>query len=386
MKIRIATILTGLLLLIGACKYFKHNTDASTTVLNYPMMDSTDIFIPGKVNNFFPSADAIVYARKVYLNAIDLFVNKKDAKGSLPLFLQSLRIAPQAFPYFKYAQALYADGQYKVSREAYYQSARMDNSNTADAHLGAARCLSMLNDTADALWNLEMALKEYPFDQKTIKEDKAFEKFIDMERFNIILAKYSGSDDDRENLLFNLFAKNFPLASLPYSILPDSVSRHDGKMIDFRYADYIDGMADGQYSRSVQKEYQYMASLDLSPDFRTLIYRTVDYNGDTIYPVHYFVMTVDGNDSTIAQQEIACACTPLTIKTAMIDSDHVIEVKEIMQTWKEDPIYKGYAGNEVVKQEVKNTTYYKIWMDGQIEAREDAKRTDEPRAESETKP
>jgi hypothetical protein len=142
----------------------------------------------------------------------------------------------------------------------------------------------------------------------------------------------------------------------------------------------------------VEKEYQYAAALPLSEDFKTLIYRTIDYSGeynvDTIFPVHQFVMTIDQDGSVIAEQEIACACSPLTIKTATIDSDGVIEVKEIAQTWKEDPLYKGYAGNEVVKQEVKSVTYFKIWKDGKIDKKEKetAKEAGQPQAENDPKP
>jgi hypothetical protein len=146
------------------------------------------------------------------------------------------------------------------------------------------------------------------------------------------------------------------------------VAVHTGRQIDFRYADFVDGMKDGQFSRAVERDYQYMAMLPISEDFRTFTYRAVDFNGDTLYPVHHYVMTVDQHDSVIASQEIACSCTPLTIKTATVDSTGLIEVKEIMQTWKEDPREKGYSGNEVVKQEVKATSFYQIAADGKINA------------------
>jgi hypothetical protein len=255
----------------------------------------------------------------------------------------------------------------------------------ADGLLGRSRCYAMQNDTASGLSSLEQALNEYPYDTKVIAEDKAFEKLKDIEQFKIIITKYNSSDDNRTHVLFTLFEKNFGKASLPYSIPPDSVGIHTGKMIDFRYADFIAGMSDGQFSRTVEKVYQYTAALDLSSDYKTFIYRTLDYNGDSIFPAHQYIMTVDKDDKMIGQQEIACACSPLTIKTAVIDSDAVVEVKEIAQTWKEDPIYKGYAGNEVIKQEVKSVKLYQVMPDGKIEAirQRPAKKTDSMQAENE---
>lgn len=376
MKNKIAAACLMFILLVGACTYFQHKKP-DNIVVNYPMLDSAKLFSSWEVNNFPLSPDAVVYARKLYMNAIDLFVNKKDVKASLPLFLQSLRIAPQAFCYFKYADALFADGQYELASHAYAMSSALDNTMRADGGLGESRCDAMKGDSSNAIRELENAMEIYPFDTKQIENDKAFDKIRGMEQFKIILTKYNVSDDNRAQVLFGMFQKNFEKATLPYSIPPDSVTNHNGRQIDFRYADFIKDMTDGAFSRTTERDYQYMASLDLSPNFKTFVYRTVDFNGDTIYPVHQFLMTLNDDDSMIARQEIACACSPLTIKSAVIDSDNVVEVKEIVQTWKEDPLYKGYAGNEVVKQEVKGVTLYHVNADGRIEQiKERAPKTD----------
>lgn len=366
MKIKIAAILTALVLLTGACKYFKHNTDATTTVVNYPMLDSVSVFNYPVVVNFFPSPEAIVYARKLYLNAIDLFVNKKNGKESLPLFLQSLRIAPQAFPYYNYAEALYACEDYTRADKAYGISRALDETIKADAMMGSARCHAIMGDTSQMLSCLVDALAGYQHETEAITGDKAFEKYKDLEGFKILLVKYTQTDVDQVQALFALFIKNFHTAAFPYSIPPDSVAVHSGRQIDFRYADFVPGMKDGAFSRSVERDYQYMTALSVPGDFKTFVYRSVDFNGDTLYPVHQYIMTISQDDTVIASQEIACACTPLTIKTATVDSSGFIEVKEIMQTWKDDPRENGYTNNEVTKQEVKATTFYQIGTDGKI--------------------
>ena len=367
MKIKLIAIFL-LALSLGGCKYFSHKAAPLETAVNFPMLDSADIFIGNVVDNFSVSPDAVVYARKVYLNAIDMFVNKKDAKGSLPLFLQSIRISPEHFTYFKYAEALYADANYDMAEKAYQYLKYRDETMKADASLGMARCAGMTSDTSSTLMYLEEALQAYPYDVKELAKDKAFEKVKDHEVFKLLMTKYDSDEEHRTVALLKLFAKKFHKAGLPYSIPPDSLGKHTGKEIDFRYAAFIEGMTDGQFSREVQKEYQYMAELDLSPVYHTFIYRTVNYNGDTIFPVHQFLLTVDSTGTTRGMQEIACSCSPLTIKTAEIDSNGVVEIKEIAQTWKEDPIYKGYAGNEIVKQEVKDVKYYMVMENGIIHA------------------
>ena len=161
MKIKTAALIASLFLLVGSCKYFKHN-DLDESSVNYPMLDSASVFDSEAGHKFHPSPEATVYSRKLYLKAIDLFVNKKKTKESLPLFLLSLRIAPEAYTYFKYAEALYTDGQYKPASEAYVISYYFDQTIKPDGLLGRSRCNAMQNDTINALYDLEWALKEYP--------------------------------------------------------------------------------------------------------------------------------------------------------------------------------------------------------------------------------
>ncbi len=364
MKIKIALVVFLLSLMAGSCGYFRHKKAASDTT-DFPMLDSALIMKYDTVKVFFPSTDAIYYARKLYNDAVETLDKKKDAPASLPLFLRSLRIAPEQYKYLRYADALYASGDYATSSCVYFYFNSLDEENNSQALLGFAKSEAMKHNDY-ALEYLSHALAKYPFDVDEIKEDKAFERFHDKEEFKILMAKYKTDDASRKKALMAVFEKNFTLGTLPFSIPQYKLFKHDGRHIDIRFADFISDLSEMEMGEETSSEFQYYARLNLSQDYKTFIYTKVHYQRDTLYPVHFFLMTVDLDDSLIAQQEIACGCSPFTLKSAMIDTAGVIEVKETEQTWKEDPLYKGYANNSIVKQELKSVTYYQVGEDGSI--------------------
>ena len=66
MKIKTAALIASLFLLIGSCKYFKHNDPDEATV-NYPMLDSSSVFNQEAPSKFHPSPQAVTYAGKLYM-------------------------------------------------------------------------------------------------------------------------------------------------------------------------------------------------------------------------------------------------------------------------------------------------------------------------------
>ncbi len=352
---------------LSACKYFNRTPSDYSENTNYPMLDSADVFKYGTVRDFKPEPPASNYARRLFLNAIDIFINNKNAVGSLPVFLQSIRIDPQADSYLRYGDALFQAGQIAVATEAYNLSSMLGEGSTPEAHYGLAKCYAIKGDTDRIFYALETALMNFPFERTTIDNEKAFDAFRNHAEFSLLLAKYVEDETKRLPRLLALFEANFPKAALPYSIEPDSLNMAaSGKSIDYRFSDLIEDLAEGEFDRDVSKDFQYVASFDVSPSFKTLLYRSVDVISETMNPVHYYLATINNDGELLFQQEVACFCSPLTLKTFTIDAQGKLEVKEILQTWKEDPIYKGYAGNEVVKQEVKEVKQYTITNTGEI--------------------
>lgn len=365
MNIRIIAFALAIGLFASACGLFGHKPSGAA---DYPMIDSADIIKTTVIDTFRPSEKAIAFAVKEYFDAVQMLDSKKDAEASLPWFLNSIRIAPEPYKYQKYADALYATGRYKEASEIYQFCTERGPGNEGEARMGLARCMGMMGND-QVMWLLQGALQDFPFDVREIETDKAFEKIKDSEEFKVLMAKYILDDKGRKKALMAMFEKNFPKTALPYSIVQDSLYKFNEKQqLDGSYMIFIPDLVAANYPDEGYKSFEGMAKLDISPAFSTYIFRSLSYQGDTLRPVHHFLITIDQNDTMIAQQEIACGCTPLTIKTATIDSSGLIEVKEYARTWKNDPVYHGYKDNAITGQELKSTTYFEIDTSGHINA------------------
>lgn len=339
--------------------------------VNYEMLDSASVYDYNILTKYVATTEAFAYAKKLYLNGVDEAFNKKNPEASLPLFLQSLRLQPDPYTYLRYGDALYEVDSYDLALETYNIVGYFNNSEIdAEARFGRARCYAMQGENERALNTLESALSAFPFEKEKVEEEKAFENLKQLEGYKIIMAAFD-NDELRLKKLLAIFSSNFPAATLPFNIGPDSLTINNGNTIDYRYTPLVAALNDGDFGREVSREFQYVAAVKLSPDYSSFIYRAVDYVADTMNPITYTLINIDTTGKILGEQEIACFCSPLTIKTLSIAADGLIEVKEIMQTWKEDPIYKGYEGNQIEKQEVKAVTHYKANGAGEIEELEE---------------
>jgi hypothetical protein len=306
------------------------------------------------------------YAQKLFREAEDMRLNKKDPAESLPLYFTSIRLYPKGMTYLRYADALYAEKYYKTARAAYALSARDDKTLEGPGYLGQARCVAMLEDSNATESYLRSALESYPYDPDEIKSDKAFEKYINSDWYKKILANNIKDPRSRKAALFALFEKGFPRTALPYSIPLDSVYESSYDEIDPSYMQFIPDLSGWSPMGSEANSFEYRASFSLSPLFHTFLYSRSYYKGDTLNPVRHFLITLDQNDTMIAQQEIACACSPMTLRSGDISKDGIIEVKEYARTWDKDPLYYGYRNNKITSQTLKSTTRYQIMADGKI--------------------
>ncbi len=374
MKATLLALLAAAALLAG-CKYTQTAKATPTAPpidlsAGYPMLDSADIYDMGSIEAWRPTGDAIVYARKVYLNAVDRYANQKDTRSSLPLFLRALRIAPEPVMYLRYGEALLQDTQYELAFSTAMMAQR-DSTLAPDADMLAARSAAHLDAQEYAMF-LAMALQSGKFDIREVAAYSDFDSLRDQDDFKVMLARYDYSNEQRRQALMTLFGRSFPRQGLPFAIEADSLRTESYRYIDYMFDDIIPelGGMDSKFSRGTEQSFQYVAELPGGAGFSTFVYRSVNYvltSEEDREPYHYFLMTVDTTGQRIDQIELACACSNLRIATATIDTTGLIAVRSIRQTYRYNPVDSGYEHNEVVKQEPTGITYYRITAGGKIE-------------------
>lgn len=363
---------TAILLSITASLLLLVNCNSTpkpvATVQSFAMLDSASVYDTDSIRNFEPTSDAVVEAKKLYLKGIDVAVNNSKPAESLTYFLKSLRIAPDQYTYLAYADALFESESYELAKQTYtvamyaYNGAEIDG----PAEYGSAKCEAMQGNIEDAINDLRNALSTFPFSKETVEEERAFDNLRETEQYKLAMAEVFSNEQELKQRLLTIFDAGFAKYNLPYSIGVDSLPVSEGQSIDYRYASLVEELGEGEFSRDVSRDFQYVASLPLSPNYKSYVYRAVDMISENYNPVEYTLVNIDTLGNILSQQVIACSCSPLTLKAVTIAADGVIEVKEIAQTWKEDPLYKGYEGNQVEKQEVKGVTYYKAEANGEI--------------------
>jgi hypothetical protein len=367
MKRRILLVVIILSALV-ACKFAQHNK-AVTTEVNYPMLDTTAVFDSAKVAAWRPTPAAKEYARKLFLNGIDLYVNQHKTEESLPYFYKSARIAPDAYTYLKLGEVAYRCGRFDLTDAL--TIAKHDPNTKPFAEMWEAKVsFSMMFDD---LSPLEQALKDYPWDMKAVAEDTDFANISDRTEFKLLMAKYSTTPDKRQMTIFRMFESNFPKGSLPYEIIADSLDVKGGNNIDFMYADIIPALKDGsgEFTRGVSKSYEFVAEVPVPGPFHTFVYRALSFY-EPMNPVKYYTATVDTMGNNIDALETGCFCSPQKIQTLQIDSAGNITLQTYKQEWKYDPLDSGYEHNSVTKRESLEVTRFAIQKDGKIIKADDA--------------
>lgn len=364
MRIRYVIFAVALGAVMSAC----HNKKtADVDASQFETIDSTGILDNDLLKGFKPTDAAVKYAHGLYLKGVELLDKEHKAKESKPLLLMSIRYAPEPIKYLRYADACYAQGEYKLA-ESLYEYCEYNGDLKGQGHLGAARCEFMNHDTIRAMMDFGNALGAFPFEEKKILEDPVFSKVKDLEGFRITMAQYKKDPAQQRNAMLKLMIEKFPKASLPFSIGIDDVFLHGKEGLDMPYGELLpDVYLQMEYNKN-SRDVTPMARLDLSPAFHALVYRSVSLFPDTLQPVSEVLVIYGPGDSIMSRQEIACGCSPQTVKSCTVNADGSIEVKEYYRTWKDDPEYHGYKGNVMLSQELKKTMYYQVRADGHIVA------------------
>ena len=125
-------------------------------------------------------------------------------------------------------------------------------------------------------------------------------------------------------------------------------------------------MEDGRFSRDVTNEYQYVGKINLDNQSYALIYKTYFAIADTLNPLKTYVITYDSVGTVIDNEMIGCFCSPSNSQSYTVSADKTIETTSYNYKWKNDPIEKGYAGNQIESFETNKPSVIQLEVSGKI--------------------
>ncbi len=295
----------------------------------------------------------IIEGKKYFLRGMDLLVNKQKAQESIPLFRDAIRYYPDGRMYFFLAKAYIEINDAENALYANDLASKFDYEQFDDLYFNDALIYAIKKDTSKCYNNLAGAVGFGFLNKNKIVNEKRFDFMRDDPRFVALMVNTFNDDEKLKALLFKNYLKMLPDLNLPYAEPIDSVATHDfNKYIDYDYATFIPGMEDGRFARDVTNEYLFVGKMKLEENHFAVIYKSYLAIADTLNPIKTFVITYDSLGNTIDNEMIGCYCSPTSSQSYKVKEDRIIETTAYTYKWKNEPLEKGYAGNQIVSFEV----------------------------------
>lgn len=359
--------------LITVLTFCKGEKEAVTEIIRNPAiakcLSEGAVFNKDSAQHFKEWATDIqkAEARKYFLRALDLLVNKNRANESIKLFKEAIMYFPDDKTYFFLAEAYINISAPDNALQANSLSMLLGYDSYHDIIFNEALIYAINKDTSNCISTLDEAIYSGFLNKDKIVKEKKFDFIREDSRYISLIVNTFNDDDKLRALLFKRFMNSMPDIDLPYALLIDSVANRDYEhYINYDYAVFVPGMEDGRFSRDVTNEYLYAGKLKLENNHFALIYKSVLAIADTLNPVKTFVITYDSVGTVIDNEMIGCFCSPTTSQSFIISQENSIEVTEYTYKWKLDPLEKGYAGNQIESFEMANPAKIKLQQDGVI--------------------
>jgi tetratricopeptide (TPR) repeat protein len=358
-------------------------TEAATVTTKTYLLSKDALYNKDSINNALDEAttDNEWRGKKIFLQALDKFKNKKQVNGSIALFRESLMIFPNAIGYYELGNALLTAGIYDEAEKCFNSADHLHYSPSYMTTYKQACLLIKKGNVQEGFNYLESAIEGGYTDREEFMTDPNLAAIRNTDEYNLFLANNFEEDKDKRMMaMFDIYLKNFPDVGLPYEIDETHAADFDNdKSISYYYTDYIDGMEDGRFSRDVTNEYSYVAKLYKNEKFTALLYSSLEAMADTLAPVTTLLVTYDSLGKPVDKLVFACQCSPEQVRAGVFNEDKTIQVKEFKRNWQFDPRAKGYQGNSITGYDLQGIKTYTLTDDGHI--KEASPSTEEPALE-----
>ena len=310
-------------------------------------------------------------AQALFMQALDLYKNKKDVHGAIPLFIESLKKNPESRSYYELGNASLDNGDIDRAIESYQMAEKLGYEPFSKILYNLACAHSKKEDYDMAAQYLEYSIQAGYSNLDHIAKDKDLEKLRKEQpySYNASIEKGTRGMSDSKTLFWLQFKKPFVKVKLPYTISGDKKQFVETGYIPYDFEKYISEMRDEKFSREVSKTFYYSAEIASNERFVAFIYAVEDAFMEENAPVLYRLATYTPEGKLIDKKVIGGhEALDEPLKTATIGKDMVITVKSFDLEYERDPNDDGYENNPVKSKKLSGTEKWKITADGKIVA------------------
>lgn len=312
--------------------------------------------------------------RKIFLEGIDAFKNKKDPHEAIKLFKKSILQYPDSKTYYELGNALMDINFYSQAIEAYDIAIKLGVQPSAKLYLNAYQAKEKADfiskDRLEGEFNyfanhyLIEGFKKGVLDSISILQLHNYKILAEKPYFKELVNKYINQNKSSNELI--VFSNNFPEKLSGFKKDENQVDFYSREnTINYDYSKFIPEMENVEFGRDVSHDFFYEAKVAQTTNYVALIYSSVGYSGEFMSPVQTVISTFDLSGNIISKKTFACSCTFDNIKTGEIIENKIV-VKEQKRMWEKPITETRFEENKVIGYELIQTIEYEINEKGEI--------------------
>lgn len=306
-------------------------------------------------------------ADKLFLQAIDVYRNKKKPAQAVAIFKKSIQAQPQAKAYYEMGNALGDIGKLEEGLQSYDIADILDYKPLNKLLYNKACYYSRLGDQEKAKTYLISAIEFGYGNIKNLQKDPDLNNLRKENGYSfndMILTAMSGATDP-DKLQWAVFSHEFAQVKFPLLLdMKYASNMTEDRIISYDNERYVPEMRDYAFSREVGAEYYRVGLVKANDSNRTLIYGVVDEMGGNTLPV-YYIASFNNKGVLIDKLQIGGQkILKDPFKVATINANYDIEVASFQLTYEKDPDKEGYDDNKIKEQKPLGKDTYAIKEDG----------------------
>ena len=315
--------------------------------------------------------------KQLFLEAIDLLKNKKDAQGSIVLFEKSLRFYPTNKSFYELGNALLEANKDSMAYYAFDMAEKLNYNPLSYVLYKKACALAASAGENDydqqqkAMNYLKNAIENGFTDRQKIYGEPKLAILRTNQNLDNVYNEAMSGNGDPATILWDGFSTSFKQCSFPLTINMESMKQIKQPLaIGYDYEKFVSEMRDYKFSREVGNEFFYYAKVAATPVYETVIYGSRSYEtGENMpyTPTQFYIASYDKKGKLIDKTILAGQeAYDQPFNVAALQANLNFEVKTYKNTWEKPLTAEGFANNSIVKSDLVNTTNYKISPDGKF--------------------
>lgn len=325
-------------------------------------LDSVALFVRETPASFKDSS------QKVFLNAVQLFVNQKNPVEAISIFIKALLIYPTPGAYYELGNAYLETGKYELALNAYTMAEKLDYKPLNAILFKKACCYAELDDYQSYDY-LSYAIENGFVNRDKIFNEPHFHKIRNTIQFTETYNEAMAGNGNADAILWEGYSKEFPEVSFPFLIDTGSYRKiKQADPISYDYEKFVTEMRDYKFSRDVGNEFFYYAKVINSDSITAVVYGSRAYSSDEeSIPVYYYLACFDKTGKLIDKKLIAGhKVLDEPVKECSFISSSSFEISEYKNEYQKTKNQYDYEVSKVMKRTFIKTTKFLITVSGKI--------------------